>query len=97
MGWFRTKSPNSNKLSFEEKFAYSKKGYLVISPSGDTQDFIFGPFEDNVSTGSAYFGITLDAHKYEGLSHFSGGVVGLEDCIRLRDHLTKHIEKMNQV
>lgn len=98
----RKKSKILNQLTFDEKYEYEKAGYLVLSPKGDTQDFIFAPPEHMSSCGNAYFGMSLDGHKYvdryKGISHshFSGGVLGLEDCVRLRDHLNKHIEAANK-
>lgn len=92
----RNHSRSHNKLTSEEAVNYEQNGYLVLSPAGDTQDFIFGPADHNARCGDAYFGISVDAHKYKDLKNFLGGVIGLEDCIRLRDHLQKHIDAMNQ-
>ena len=89
-----------NRLSHKAAKWYEKMGYLIISPNGDSQDFIFGEPESNQHCGNAYMGMTLDAYnyseKYKGkiYDHFYGGVIGLNDCIKLRDHLNKHIEKM---
>lgn len=103
--WIDKKKSNgiTNTLSLDEKIRFEEDGWLVLSPPGDTQDFIFSPAKCAYTAGGAYFGMSLDAHKYidkhKGVvySHFSGGVIGLEDCTRLRNHLNSHIEEMGKI
>ena len=80
-----------NHLENEQANKLEMEGWLVLSPAGEVIDLAFSPFAHSYNTGGAYLGISI--RRYPG---GYGGVLGLEDCVRLRDYLSDHIEAMTQ-
>lgn len=73
-------------MDFETKYEIEKDGFgLVLEPEGDSS-YVFRGINFH-SCGRARYGVSIEYRKNK-----AGGVLLLDDVVRLRDFLNKHIE-----
>lgn len=77
-------------MDFKTKYEIEKNNGLVITPEGDS-DYIFrgGSGYGFHSSGRAKYGIAI-----EYAPNGCGGVLLLDDIVRLRDFLNAHINRL---
>lgn len=74
-------------MDFKERYEIEKEGKgLVLKVNGDSSYILEGGFN---RCGDAYYGIHI---QYGGAK--AGGVISLDEIVRLRDFLNKHISTL---
>ena len=73
-------------MKFEEKYKIEENGGIVLNVEGDKEYIFEGGFH---RCGRAYDGMGI---RYGGNKY--GGVLTLDELVKLRNFINKHLEKL---